>query len=237
MMKSFVFSSFIAVGLTGVLSSMGVFSDFKKSLDNTDQYEKVSLRLAKENRMLKQEISDLQYKLDKAESKSDYLALKLHDKHPSPRRGIASVAKTDYKDLVAFEVYKWTPDKLLAIGDKEFHFRNFEKSAQFFHVLLDKFPKHGSIDDRVLFVSGIAAYESGKHFKWASAHLKNLISKYPKSRYYRGAKLWLALAELKQGNKDHFVSTVEEFRNKYRNTEEWKILSQYYETFSTKIIR
>jgi len=60
------------------------------------------------------------------------------------------------------------------------------------------------------------------------------VSKYPKSNFYRGAKLWMAMSEYNTGNHRKFASTVEEFRTKYRNTEEWKILSKYYEDINHK---
>ena len=61
------------------------------------------------------------------------------------------------------------------------------------------------------------------------------MKNHPKSDFYRGAKLWLALAQYNNGDHKKFLVTVEEFRLKYRNTEEWKILSRYYEDISYKI--
>ena len=58
--------------------------------------------------------------------------------------------------------------------------------------------------------------------------------KYPTSSYYRSAKLWVALTHMKLGDKQKFFATVEEFRKKYRNTNEWKILSAYYEKIEEK---
>jgi hypothetical protein len=39
---------------------------------------------------------------------------------------------------------------------------------------------------------------------------------------------------MKLGEKKKFYATVEEFRKKYRNTNEWKILSSYYENIEEK---
>jgi len=39
---------------------------------------------------------------------------------------------------------------------------------------------------------------------------------------------------MKLGEKQKFFATVEEFRKKYRNTNEWKILSTYYEKIEEK---
>jgi outer membrane protein assembly factor BamD (BamD/ComL family) len=60
------------------------------------------------------------------------------------------------------------------------------------------------------------------------------MKQYPTSQYYRSAKLWVALTNLKLGEKKKFFATVEEFRKKYRNTNEWKILSNYYEKIEEK---
>ena len=196
------------------------------------QYEKKALALAKENRLLQKKISDLQYEVSQLESKNKYFAAQAK---PETKRTIASIPATKTNDLVNFEIYKWTPEKLLAIGEKEFHFKNYEKSAQFYHELIDRFPKHSIVNDRVLFGAGVAAFETGKRYAWSERYLARLVKDHPKSEFYRGAKLWLALAQYNQGEHQKFLKTVEEFRLKYRNTDEWKILSRYYEDISYKI--
>lgn len=198
------------------------------------EYEKKSIALAKDNRLLRMRISDLEYKVSELESKNKYFAAQT-ESAPKAERKIASipVAKTD--DLVNYDIYKWTPEKLLAIGEKEFHFKNYEKSAQFYHELISRFPKHDLVSDRVLFGAGVAAFETGKRYEWSEKYLHRLVKDYPKSEFYRGAKLWLALSQYNQGEHKKFLTTVEEFRLKYRNTDEWKILSRYYEDISYKI--
>ena len=193
--------------------------------------EKAALELAAENRVLKSQVSDLEYRLGKVETEKNALASIQQNK--KVERSIASVAKNDVDDLVNFEVYQWTPEKLLAIGEKELHFKNYPKSAQFYHELVTRFPKSELVNDRTLFGAGIAAFEAKKH-DWAIQHLTVLVEKYPKSQFQRGGKLWLALAEYKTGNYRTFASTVEEFKLKYRNTEEWEILKKYYEEINYK---
>jgi hypothetical protein len=194
-------------------------------------YEQKSIALAKEKRILQSKISDLKYEISQLQSKSRYLTAQTK----TGFREIASVPKLNPNDLVAYEVYKWTPEKLLAIGEKELHFRNYEKSAQFYNELIDRFPGHEIVCDRVLFGAGVAAFETGKRFDWTEKHLGRLVKDHPKSEFYRGAKLWLALSQYNRGDHQKFLATVEEFRLKYRNTEEWKILSRYYEDISYKI--
>lgn len=196
--------------------------------------EKTALKLAMENRLLRSEVSDLKYKMSHLESKTKFaevgaVAIKEHS------RGIASVAPVKNGDLVSYDVYKWSPEKLLAIGEKELHFKNYEKSAQFYNELIERFPKHEIVDDRALYGAGIAAFETGKRYDWSEKHLEKLVKNHPKSQFYRGAKLWLALAQYEQGEHKKFLATVEEFRLKYRNTDEWKILSRYYEDINYKV--
>lgn len=199
------------------------------------KYEKKALNLAKENRLLQKQISDLKYQISELQSKSKYFASVSASPVTKQDRKIASIPKTSTNDLVNYEVYKWTPDKLLAIGEKEFHYKNYEKSAQFYHELIQRFPKHEIVSDRVLFGAGIAAFESGKRYEWSEEYLSLLVKDHPKSEFYRGAKLWLALSQYNQGENEKFLKTVEEFRLKYRNTDEWKILSRYYEDITYKV--
>jgi TolA-binding protein len=203
------------------------------------EYEKKSLELARDNRQLLAQVSDLKYQLSELQAKNKFLSAQMGQpgtqKSTTAERSIASVPTIKKDDLVNFEVYKWTPDKLLAIGEKELHYKNYEKSAQFYNELIDRYPKHKLVSDRVLFGAGVAAFETGKRYDWSEKHLQRLVKNYPKSDFYRGAKLWLALAQYNQGEHQKFLATVEEFRLKYRNTEEWKILSRYYEDISYKI--
>lgn len=199
---------------------------FSKKLAYTWGREKAALTLATENRILQAKVTDLEFKVGQLETEKSTLTALAEGKRAE--RSIASVAKPKVEDLVNWDVYQWTPEKLLAIGEKELHFKNYAKSSQFLHELVTRFPKHALIDDRTLFSAGIAAFEAKEH-AWAIQHFGKLVEKHPKSHFQRGAKLWLALAQYKSGNYRMFASTVEEFRLKYRNTEEWKILSQYYE--------
>lgn len=193
--------------------------------------EKAALELAQENRQLQAKVADLEYKLTKVETEKNALAA-INNKTKA-ERSIASVAKAKEDDFVNYDIYQWSPEKLLAIGEKELHFKNYEKSAQFYNELVNRFPTNPIVTDRVLFGAGIAAFEA-KHHDWAIKHLTVLVEKHPKSQFHRGGKLWLALSQYKTGNYRTFASTVEEFKVKYRNTEEWEILKKYYEDINYK---
>ncbi len=222
--------------LTFVLLATLVSCDFvdriEMKAEKINRYETAALNLSKENRALQVKVSKLEFEIQALQSKNNYLSIQLEKKRKTTRQ-IASVAPKK-NDAVKFEVYKWTPSQLLAMAENEFSRKNFNKSSQYFYSFRNNFKGHKDIDDKFLFQAGVAAYESGKHDGWAEDSLKTLISEFPTSKYYRGAKLWLALTNLRQGKRGEFFNTVEEFRKKYRNTQEWKILSVHYEEIVQK---
>ena len=238
-MKTFFIFSIIAFGyVLGLWKYGGLDKSVVSKWNAQFEYEKSALHLARQNRILEARISDLKYQVSELQSKNKFLTASSNQDAVSaitPKRAIASIPKSNPQDLVNYEIYKWTPEKLLAIGEKELHHKNYEKSAQYYNELINRFPKHEIVSDRVLFGAGVAAFETGKRFDWSEEHLDRLVKNHPKSEFYRGAKLWLALAQYNQGEDKKFLATVEEFRLKYRNTEEWKILSRYYEDISYKI--
>ncbi len=193
-----------------------------------NNYEKVALNLSKENRELRTRISSLEFDVQQFKSKISYLKLKVEKKSAS--RKIASIApKQSFgQDMVQFTTYKWTPSQLKSVADESFAKKDYKKSAQYFYSLVKQYPGHKYIKDDVLFKAGVSAYETHEYYDQAVEMLSRIVADYPTSRHYRGAKLWLSLAELKKGNKDFFFKTVEEFRKKYRNTAEWKIISRHY---------
>jgi len=229
-----------------LLASCLVFSSCNidvKSLEHKaaqiNKYEMVALKLAKENRELRADIKRLEFEVQKMKQDLAFYETKKlssagHDEKKG--RSIASVQPVleVKKDYVEFKTYKWTAEDLLKIADKEFKNKSFEKAAQFYTSLAIYYPEHKKIDDEFYFKAGISAYESGTHHDWTLKHFDALMVKYPTSTYYRSAKLWVALTHMKLGDKQKFFATVEEFRKKYRNTNEWKILSSYYEKIEEK---
>lgn len=208
----------------------GLWDDFKSRAEVVHNYEYKSLELSKKLRVLQKENNNLRATIQKLKAEKEHLALS----SGKVGRSIASIPTTNVNDLVKYDIYKWSPEKLLGVGEKELHFKNFDKSAQFFNTLLEKFPSHQVVNDKVLFQAGVAAYETGNHYDWSAKHFNSLVKKYPKSELYRGAKLWLALSHFNQGDHESFMETVEEFKLKYRNTKEWKVLSRYYEDLAYK---
>lgn len=203
---------------------------------NSLYYEKVALKVAQDNRYLKSEINKLRYEIETLKAKNNYLSIQLKEKEGlKQQRAIASLKKDlPRKDLVKFEVYNWTPEQVLSIAHKEFQKKNYEKAAQFFNTFAIQFPNHNKKNDLFYLQAGVAAYESGNHDLWVEKYLGKLVQTYPTSPYYRSAKLWLGLSHLKARDHQAFFKIVEEFRKKYRNTDEWKILSAHYEEIVQK---
>jgi hypothetical protein len=208
-----------------------------------NKYENVALKLAKENRELRASVKRLEFDIQKIKADHAFNAGKSLGHNESqgaahaPSRAIASVAPgvLDVKsDLVEYKTYKWTADDMIKIADKEFKAKNFEKAAQFYSSIEIYYPKYKHFDDEFFFKAGISSYESGIHHDWTIKHFGTLMEKYPTSQYFRSAKLWVGLTHMKMGDKVKFFATVEEFRKKYRNTNEWKILSSYYENIEEK---
>jgi len=231
MIKNFIILCFMIVTLF-LTASCDLVDRAENKAAMINRYEKISLNLIKENRILQAEINALEFKIEKLKSENQFLSIQLNQKSG---RSVASLPPASLNnDQVRFDIYKWSPAQLLTMAETEFEKKNYEKSAQFFKTFLIQYPTSEKIDDRFLFQAGISAFESGQHYDWALATMDRLVSDYPDSKYFRGAKLWYGLAHLRLGNHKEFFGTVEEFRKKYRNTPEWKILSFRYEEIVQK---
>lgn len=197
-----------------------------------NKYDQRALALAKENRILKAQVNSLNSEIQTLKARNNFLTIKLEKS--SVGRGVASIGKRKPKlnvanDLVKFEVYRWAPEQMLKVAEVEFKKGNYEKASQFYKSFAINYPDRKEIDDNFLFNLGVASYNSGKHYDWAINHFGELVVKYPTSAFYRKSKLWMALSKLKLGKRAEFFEHVEEFRLKYRNTPEWKILREHYE--------
>lgn len=216
---------------TYTVGQFGIWDEFKETAKTVHNYEYKSLELSKQLRHSRREVEELKSKITRLQSEKEHLELNVMDKKA---RTIASIPRKSANDLVGFDLYKWSAEKLLGVGAQALHFKKYDKSAQYYNALIKHYPRNKTINDKVLFEAGIAAYESKQHYDWAEHHFNSLVKRYPKSAYHRGAKLWLALSHFYQGDQEKFVMTVNEFRKKYRNTREWKVLSKYYEELNHK---
>jgi|LULF01.1.fsa_nt_gb TolA-binding protein len=229
-MKEFTFFCVLTFVFTYTVGHYGLWEDFQKRAETVHQYEYKALEFSKQLRYLKKENQQLKSKIAQLKAEKEHLQMQ----EKGSQRTIASIPKKNVNDLVNFDLYRWSAEKLLGVGAQALHFEKFDKSAQYYNALLKHYPSHELVNDKVLFEAGIAAYESKKHYDWAENHFSKIVKRYPRSKYYRGAKLWLALSHFYQGDQKKFVETVDEFRRKYRNTQEWKVLSRYYEDLNYK---
>ena len=221
-----------------LLLSCDKIRNIEQNAYKINKYEQAALALAKKNRELKAKASRLAFEVNSLKSKNDNLAFRLKKKGSHQRpvgRSIASISSipvpTNENDLVKFEIYRWSPEQMFATAEDAFKKRNYEKAAQFFHQFFIRFPTDERINDVFFFQAGVASFEAGGRQGLALDFLGRIIANYPRSEFYRGAKLWTALIYLKNGNRSQFVEVLEEFRKKYRNTEEWNILSHHYEKY------
>jgi len=226
-----IFSTF---GMLGLFTSCDLVNRVEVKAARINKYEKVAMQLAYKNRQLNVKISKLEHQLQALKSKNNFLNIKMNKDGPTIGRLPASIV-SGKNDLVQQGIYKWSPGQLLATAEQEFQKRNFEKSSQFFQTFITEHKSQAN--DQLYFQAGIAAFESGEHHDWALQSLHEIVAHYPQSKYYRGAKLWMALTHLKLGDEGKFYATVEEFRKKYKNTPEWKILSTHYASIRKKYSR
>ena len=234
-MKELTLLSVLTFAFVYGLNQSGFWEDVQKTAKTVHEYEYKALEFSKQLRLMQKENQKLRSKIARLEAEKEHLAMNSSGvKSLVQKREIASIPNSNPNDLVHFELYKWSADKLLGVGEQALHFKKFDKSAQYYNALIEHYPHSKMLDDKVFFEAGIAAYESGKHYDCAQNHFNIIVKNYPKSKYYRGAKLWLALSHFYQGNQKDFIETVDEFRKKYRNTKEWKVLSKYYEELNYK---
>ncbi len=213
----------------------GLGQSVTQKIDTQYEWEKKFYQSEADKNKLTSKVAQLEFEVSQLKSHNKILTAKSGTKTDKQSRSIASIPQVTTEDLVQYDIYQWSPEKLLAIGEKELYFKNYKKSAQFYNEFLERFPRHELVNDKVLFGAGVAAFETKDYYPWAEKHLSSLVNNYPKSHFYRGAKLWLALTQYNMGEEKKFLKTVEEFRLKYRNTDEWKILSKYYEDINYKV--
>lgn len=205
------------------LSGCGWVGRISDRVEEINHFELVALNLAKENRLLKLQLNNLKSEVEQLKMKNKYTQISAKI---GPSRNISSIQKKI--DLVRFSDYNWTADELLFVAEIEFERNDYNKSSQFYRALIQYYPKYSKIDDKLIYNSAVASYE-GAHFDWAQVFFKKLITEYPNSPFYLSSKLWGALTMYKMGEKKKFRSKLEEFKELYKNTPEWKILSKHYE--------
>src|SRR5690554_5529627 len=119
-MKLLLVFSILSLGYIGTLWKFGGLGEsVMTKIKASQEAEKRAALLFQENQMLKAQASTLQYQIAQLESKTQYFMAQAEGKNPGITRSIASIPGMKANDLVNYDIYKWTPDKLLAIGEKE----------------------------------------------------------------------------------------------------------------------
>ena len=144
-MKEFTAIAVLTFIFTYTLGQFGFWSEFEKTAKKVHNYEYKSLELAKSLRLMKKQNEELKATITKLKSEKEHLEMSLMDK----KRSIASIPKKSANDLVNFEVFKWSAEKLLGIGEQKLHFKKYEASAQYYQALLEEYPKHKLINAQV----------------------------------------------------------------------------------------
>ncbi len=234
-MKELTLFCVLAFGFVYFVGERGMWKDFHNRAETVHNYEYKALELAKQLRQTRVENNNLKAEIATLKAQKQHLEMSMTS--DGMGRTVASVYQPVKNDLVNFELYRWSEEKLLGVAQQAFHFKKWEKAAQYYQALSRHYPGTKLMNDEVLFEAGIAAYESKQHYDWSKDHFKNLISKYPskaKSKYFRGAKLFLALSNFYLGDQEKFIATVNEFHQKYRNSDEYALLSKYYNDLALK---
>lgn len=198
---------------------------FNNKLQRIQKYQDQALLLIKENRNLAIKMSNLEYDIQKLKSQNYFQEMQI----------------TKYKDILKkqlpghsedndnLDIYNWRPEQLVAMAETHFNKGQYADAAKFLNYFISKYKNHPLINDELIFMAGISCYKSETCLNSALNYFHIIIQKSAHSPYFRGAKLWSGIIYHKQGKKDLFLKVIEEFRKKYKNTSEWKILSAYYE--------
>ncbi|MDH4468994.1 MAG: hypothetical protein QE271_13125 [Bacteriovoracaceae bacterium] len=200
------------------------------------------IQLKQENEILKTKLAhmtgvyeDLRFEMEKMQSKGSA-------GEEMSGRSLASIApsslkfspkrkhnSTDIADFVQQDTYQWNSEKLLTYFHKHWNLKQYLEAAQFGLTLFFQPGGAKNFKEIDLFQLGVASIEGQVYLDEGLQVLTNYITHYPKSRYYIRAKLWMALAQYKLGHVSEFHTSLQEFKDKYRNTQEWDILSNLYQ--------
>ena len=204
------------------------FKTYHESTVRINKYERMTFGLLRKNRELKVKLNQLQSRVDELETQRKFFLSSSRQTRAARFPASAARPVDEKNDLVKLATYKWKDRKLLQIARGAWKRKDYPRSAQYFYTLIKTYPKSRLVDDTVLFQTAMASLQSKIYNPWAEQALTRILEDHPRSRYYRGAKLWMAIVYFERGNKKQFYQTLEEFRLKYRNTPEWRILSKHY---------
>jgi TolA-binding protein len=220
-----------------------LFEKAEQKISKEDLYYYKSLNLAKEVRFLNSQVSSKNFEIEQLKNKNQYYKIQLASLKKGSNRGLASVNENVLEELtgknygknVDFNIYKWSEYKLYTVANNYFTAEDHKNASYYYLTLLKHYPNSKYIDEDFLMKAGLTCYKSKNLYREAIIVFDYLIKKYPQSKLKLQAKLWQGLSLFYLKKNKEFISIVEEFRNKYRNTAEWKILSNYYEKIIVSI--
>jgi TolA-binding protein len=200
---------------------------------------KNQIKLKQENEILKVKLAqmtgayeDLRFEIEKIQAKGDLTSSSM------AARALASLPKNEMSfrpvrtstgikvvDYVQQETYQWSKKKLGEYFLKHWKLKQYLEASQFGLTLFYSADGAKELSEFQLFQLGVACVESNAYPEEGVQVLTNYVTHYPKTKFFVRAKLWMALAQYKLGKTIEFQTALEEFKDKYQNTQEWGILS------------
>lgn len=177
---------------------------------------------------LESQVVDLKFEITRLKTENEMLTEEANQRQI--RRTVASVVEND---LVQFEIYQWKEIQLWQMAQKNFDEKNYEKASQFYASLVKNYPESDKINDLMYFNLGISAFYS-KNFKQAKEAFQFIVTNYQSSSFFVKSKAWIGLTAFYEQDIISFKNSVSELRDKYRNTDEWKMISKYYGNLAEK---
>ena len=188
------------------------------------KYRNLSLSLAKRNRELRVQNNKMSFEIQELKAELVYLR---GQKKSGKKWSQTHPIKNKFLKRKPAHI-EWSSEQAFLLAENEFKRKNYPKAFEYFQSFAQKYPQSKRINDRFLFRTGLSGFES-QQYEQAAWYFQQLINVHPKSKLYRSSKLWKGLSHLKMGNKEKFVEIAKEFKLKYQNTPEWKVLREHYE--------
>ena len=193
------------------------------------EYKDAAIALAQRNRELRIKNNKMMFEIQELQAKLAFAQKQtMSNKKWREQSNIQARRPAGLFSKPASAQQNWRENQDFLLAENEFKRKNYSKAFEYFQSYAKKYPKNNRIDDWFLFRTGLAGFES-RQYNQAAWYFQQLVDIHPKSKLYRSSKLWVGLSHLKMGNKEKFVQTVKEFKNKYQNTPEWKVLKEHYE--------
>jgi len=194
----------------------------KIKAERVNRYEEISLALLQENRLLKAEISKLTFDLSQ---KQHQLAVAMASQAGfAGGRFVASVSSPEEK--LSFQKLLVKAKDFEKQGDLQSSLELYEKILKKKEALLSE-EQGDSLEKIVLKVMSLSI--KIKKYDLCLRIISSFEKEIKNTSYQRHAKLWKAIALSNSGKKKEAFNIFEEFRKRYKNTAEWKILAPHYE--------